>query len=69
VNVTGETFSTTTTSGPDGTFRIPVPPGTYSVHAVLGTGRPDSHCPAKTVVVSGPPAAVDVELTCTFFAP
>jgi hypothetical protein len=54
------------TSAADGTFRIPVGPGTYSVQA--STAAP-SDCPAETVVISGPPVPKQVTLTCTIQVP
>jgi hypothetical protein len=54
------------TSAADGTFRIPVGPGTYSVQS--STNQP-SHCDPVTVVISGPPVPKLVTLTCSILVP
>jgi hypothetical protein len=62
----GDTTVAQVTSAADGSFRIPVAPGTYTVRA--STSAP-SQCPAQTVVVSGPPVPTAVELTCQILVP
>jgi hypothetical protein len=54
------------TSAADGTFRIPVGPGTYTVQA--STNLPSS-CAAQEVVISGPPVPHQVTLTCSILVP
>lgn len=55
-----------TTSAADGTFRIPVGPGTYTVQS--STNLPSS-CEARTVVISGPPVPHEVTLVCSILVP
>jgi hypothetical protein len=50
------------TSGPDGRFRIAVPPGSYIVQAI-GDGV-FTHCVSVSVEVAGPPVPTEVTLTC-----
>jgi hypothetical protein len=62
----GDTTIAQVTSGADGTFRVPVAPGTYTVRA--STSAP-SQCAAQTVVVSGPPVPTTVDLVCQILVP
>jgi hypothetical protein len=66
VNVTQDgTAIAHITSSADGTFRIPVGPGTYTVQA----SSPSLVCAAQTVVISGPPVPHMVTLACQLLAP
>jgi hypothetical protein len=62
----GDTTIAQVASGADGTFRIPVAPGTYTVRA--STNAP-SQCASRTVVVSGPPVPTTVDLVCQILVP
>jgi hypothetical protein len=50
------------TSGTDGRFRIPVPPGSYTVQAI--SDGVFTHCFPVSVEVAGPPVPTEVTLTC-----
>jgi hypothetical protein len=62
----GTTTVARVTSAADGSFRIPVAPGSYTVQA--STSAP-SRCTPETVVVAGPPVPTTVDLLCSILVP
>ena len=56
----GTTYETQTDT--DGAFRLPLPPGSYSVTAVTDAGGPPSAIATDVTVVAGSERSVDLEV-------